>query len=180
LDLNGGESVSVPLAYLGRVKGGEPIGGYFVQYEDGYQSWSPAAAFEAGYLPERMVLTVAGPSPEDLEAIRRYWTSMRRGGDCSLMIAPMSPELPTKVTRDALEAKIKRTTFERRGDCRTTLCELTMENGTTVQGFSVCAVSSEYRQDLGEKDAYEDALNQAWAFEGYLLRDMRFRAGLPL
>lgn len=27
-------------------------GGYFVQYEDGYQSYSPAAAFEAGYTLE--------------------------------------------------------------------------------------------------------------------------------
>ena len=24
-------------------------GGYWVQYEDGYESWSPAEAFEAGY-----------------------------------------------------------------------------------------------------------------------------------
>lgn len=24
-------------------------GGYFVQYEDGYKSWSPAKAFEEGY-----------------------------------------------------------------------------------------------------------------------------------
>ena len=24
-------------------------GGYFVQYKDGYQSWSPAQAFEEGY-----------------------------------------------------------------------------------------------------------------------------------
>ena len=26
------------------------IGGYFVQYADGYQSWSPAKAFEDGYV----------------------------------------------------------------------------------------------------------------------------------
>ncbi len=25
------------------------IGGYFVVYEDGYQSWSPAEAFDSGY-----------------------------------------------------------------------------------------------------------------------------------
>ncbi len=29
---------------------GEPaLGDYFVEYEDGYVSWSPKAAFEAGY-----------------------------------------------------------------------------------------------------------------------------------
>jgi hypothetical protein len=27
------------------------VGGYFVQYRDGYKSFSPAAAFEEGYSP---------------------------------------------------------------------------------------------------------------------------------
>lgn len=36
----------------GRVPDGEvPTGGYFVEYDDGYTSWSPPAAFEAGYMP---------------------------------------------------------------------------------------------------------------------------------
>ena len=26
-----------------------PVGGYYVRYEDGYESWSPAGAFESGY-----------------------------------------------------------------------------------------------------------------------------------
>lgn len=29
-----------------------PVGAYYVVYEDGYTSWSPAATFEAGYKPE--------------------------------------------------------------------------------------------------------------------------------
>lgn len=29
----------------------ELIGGYYVLYEDGYDSWSPASAFESGYVP---------------------------------------------------------------------------------------------------------------------------------
>ena len=36
-------------AYL--TKHDPQVGGYYVEYEDGYQSWSPAAAFEGGYLP---------------------------------------------------------------------------------------------------------------------------------
>lgn len=38
--------VSAELAHRG---GDNPIGGYFVLYEDGFQSWSPAEAFEKGY-----------------------------------------------------------------------------------------------------------------------------------
>lgn len=31
--------------------GHEVVGGYFIQYPDGYQSWSPAKVFEEGYTP---------------------------------------------------------------------------------------------------------------------------------
>lgn len=30
-------------------RGMQTVGGYFVQYPDGYRSWSPADAFEGGY-----------------------------------------------------------------------------------------------------------------------------------
>lgn len=38
---------SVPLDYI--AKHHPRLGGYFVQYADGYQSYSPAEAFESGY-----------------------------------------------------------------------------------------------------------------------------------
>ena len=38
------------------------VGGYYVQYDDGYSSYSPAKAFEEGYVP------VGVPSAEDLDA----------------------------------------------------------------------------------------------------------------
>ena len=39
--------ISVFSAYL--TKHDPQAGGYYVVYEDGYQSWSPAEAFEKGY-----------------------------------------------------------------------------------------------------------------------------------
>lgn len=36
------------------------IGGYFVKYDDGYQSWSPADKFEAGYV-EKVLTPMAAP-----------------------------------------------------------------------------------------------------------------------
>jgi hypothetical protein len=46
------EGVDIPVfavsaEYMG--KHAPAIGGYFVVYEDGYRSWSPAKAFEEGY-----------------------------------------------------------------------------------------------------------------------------------
>ena len=44
------------------------VGGYYVVYEDGYQSWSPAAAFEKGY-SSRVSGVVAGSGlREDVHA----------------------------------------------------------------------------------------------------------------
>ena len=46
LALEGGESVQVVKGYMRHNP--EP-GGYYVRYPDGYESWSPAEAFEDGY-----------------------------------------------------------------------------------------------------------------------------------
>jgi hypothetical protein len=48
--LAGGARVFVTHTLFARVpEGVDPIWGYFVQYEDGFRSWSPAEAFEKGY-----------------------------------------------------------------------------------------------------------------------------------
>lgn len=47
--LENGGSVSVSKSLYARVPGGVAVGGFFVRYDDGYESWSPAAAFEGGY-----------------------------------------------------------------------------------------------------------------------------------
>ena len=48
--LDGGGSVPAPPTLVGRVPEGQSaIGGYYVRYEDGFESWSPAKAFEEGY-----------------------------------------------------------------------------------------------------------------------------------
>lgn len=46
-DESGSMQASVAQAYL--TKHRPKVGGYYVQYEDGYESWSPAEAFEGGY-----------------------------------------------------------------------------------------------------------------------------------
>lgn len=50
--LDCGAEVLADAGYMTRVKGGDPVGGYFVRYADGYESWSPAQAFEDGYTKE--------------------------------------------------------------------------------------------------------------------------------
>jgi len=49
LVLADGERVTVSRQYLAKHQ--PEAGGYFVRYEDGYESFSPATSFERGYTP---------------------------------------------------------------------------------------------------------------------------------
>jgi len=83
--------------------------------------------------------------------------------------------LPTKVTKEALIAKIANVSYVLMPDGRTTICQLTMQNGFTVRGESSCVSVENFNKELGEKYAYEKAFDNAWAFEGYLLAERRHR-----
>ena len=82
---------------------------------------------------------------------------------------------PTKVTKEALQAKIGSIDYVVMPDGRTTVCQLTMQNGFTVRGESSCVSVENFNKELGEKCAYEKAFDAAWAFEGYLLAELRHR-----
>jgi hypothetical protein len=79
------------------------------------------------------------------------------------------------VTMQGIIDKIKGATYTLLPNGRTTICQLTLENGFTVEGKSACVDAANYNQHLGEKYAYEDALNKIWAFEGYLLAERMFQ-----
>lgn len=83
--------------------------------------------------------------------------------------------LPTKVTKEALQAKIASIDYVVMPDGRTTVCQLTMQNGFTVRGESSCVSVENFNKELGEKYAYEKAFDAAWAFEGYLPAELRHR-----
>lgn len=70
--------------------------------------------------------------------------------------------------------KIQSTTYTLLPNGRTTICTLDMMNGYTVTGMSSCVDIEEYNQFLGEKYSYEDALDNVWPLEGYLLAETMF------
>ena len=82
---------------------------------------------------------------------------------------------PTKVTREHLGMRIASADYVVMPDGRTTVCQLTMQNGFTVRGESSCVSIENFNKELGEKYAYEKAFDSAWAFEGYLLAELRHR-----
>lgn len=52
-----------------------------------------------------------------------------------------------------------------------TVCCLTLKNGYTVTGTSAAASPENFDEAIGRKIARENARNQIWALEGYLLRE---------
>lgn len=87
-------------------------------------------------------------------------------------------QLPRKVNLQDILDKIITTEYIRLNDGRTTLCNVTMRNGFTVRGESSCVDLKEFNQALGEKYAFENAVDKLWQLEGYLLTERRHQAGL--
>jgi hypothetical protein len=52
-----------------------------------------------------------------------------------------------------------------------TVCALHLRNGFVVIGKSAAASAENFDPGIGQRIAYDDARNQIWALEGYLLRE---------
>lgn len=61
-----------------------------------------------------------------------------------------------------------------------TICIMVLRNGFTVVGTSACASPANYSRDIGERLAEDDAREQVWKLEGYLLRQDLANRGSPL
>lgn len=85
----------------------------------------------------------------------------------------------SKVTMQDILDKIKGVTYTLLPNGRTTICQLTMQNGFTIEGDSACVSAANYKQADGEKYAHEKAVDNAWAFEGYLLAERLHQAKQP-
>jgi hypothetical protein len=75
------------------------------------------------------------------------------------------------VTMQGILDKITGVSYTLLPNGRTTICQLSMANGFSIEGTSACVDAANYSRADGEKYAYEDALSRVWAFEGYLLAE---------
>ena len=75
----------------------------------------------------------------------------------------------TTVTLSDMQDKAKKVDYYRIPDTTTTLCLMHLHCGFLIIGKSACVDPAKYNQALGEKYAYEDAINKMWELEGYLL-----------
>ena len=85
-------------------------------------------------------------------------------------------KIPSKVTAESIGRRIVSTEYYRWPGKTLTLALLTLDNGFTALGQSACVDPANFDENLGKKYAHQDAFNQLWKLEGYLLAERRYAA----
>lgn len=55
-----------------------------------------------------------------------------------------------------------------------TICIIILENGFKVEGTSACVDPSRYNEEIGQQEAYKNAVEKIWELEGYALKQKLF------
>lgn len=76
-----------------------------------------------------------------------------------------------RVTQEEVEAEIVDETYTVLPNGRTTVCQLTLRNGFTVEGISAAACIENFDAEVGNKIARADAVIQIWPLLVFRLRD---------
>lgn len=142
-------------------KHGPHAGGYYVVYADGYKSFSPAKAFEEGYV---RIGTEPPMQTSENSAIEQEIQAKGK-------TAP-------RVTPADIEANISEAVYINPGDYLRpshpasvlTICILVLRNGFTVTGESACASPENFDAAIGRKIARENAVAKIWPLMGYALK----------
>ncbi len=82
-----------------------------------------------------------------------------------------------KLTLDYIKSLIVNADYQRFGDTLT-VCVLTLKNGFTVTGESACINKADFDADIGQKIAYDNAVEKIWQLEGYLAVQRKYDAVL--
>lgn len=131
------------------------VGGYFVRYEDGYESFSPAEAFESGYTEVESHHSV----DED-----RIEEEIQKKG----LISP-------RVTPSDVDNVISTTSFTVLPSKKCMVCELVLKNGFSVTGEASVVSKENFNEELGRDISFSNARDKIWQLEGYLLQQEKCR-----
>lgn len=81
-----------------------------------------------------------------------------------------------KVTKEGIEARIKKVDYMVLPNSTVTICNLVLENGFSVRGESACVDPRNFNMEIGQQLAHRDAFAKMWSLEGYSMAERRFQA----
>lgn len=74
-----------------------------------------------------------------------------------------------RITLAPIEAEIVDKCFWQPQNTTVTVCLIKLKNGYTVVGHAACVSTTNFDADLGEKIAYQHAIDQCWSLFGFQL-----------
>lgn len=77
--------------------------------------------------------------------------------------------MPISLTKEHLESLIAKKEFIRHGETLT-ICVLTLHSGFQLLGQSACIDPANFDAAIGEKIAYDNAVEKMWELEGYRVK----------
>lgn len=80
-----------------------------------------------------------------------------------------------RLTPEHIDACIKYVEYWVVPNTTTTVCAMILQNNFTLIGKSAAASIENFDEEIGCKIAYDDAREQIWMLEGYLLKDRLFK-----
>lgn len=72
---------------------------------------------------------------------------------------------------DLIDSVIVGETYTNLPDGRTVICHLTLKNGITVDGKSVCVRKNNFNQEIGNKISRQNARDKIWELGNYLFKE---------
>jgi hypothetical protein len=75
-----------------------------------------------------------------------------------------------RLTPSNIDDKIKYCEYWIVPNTTTTVCAMILQNNFVIIGMSAAASMENFDKKIGEKIAYENARQQIWSLEGYLLK----------
>ena len=76
-----------------------------------------------------------------------------------------------RLTPALIDSKILYVEYFRVTNTTTTVCAMILQNGYVVIGKSAAASMENFDEEIGRKIAYDNAREQIWALEGYVLKE---------
>lgn len=83
-----------------------------------------------------------------------------------------------RLTPDLIDSKIKTIEYHVFEGSQLTVCNITLENGFNVTGYSACASPENFNKEIGESVSLRNAREKIWSLEGYLLKQRLFEGSV--
>ena len=93
-------------------------------------------------------------------------------------IASEKCDTAPRITPAHISSKVRKVEYHVFPNTQLTVCCMTLTNGFTTTGESACASPENFNKSVGERIAFDMALEKIWQLEGYLLKEDLYQKSL--